>query len=181
MIPRRPIETDRLRLEPIEPGHADRSWAAVEASLAELRPWMGWALDTSLEQTRSFVRGAVAAWSSGREFNFAILEGESLVGGIGLDWPRPEQRIGEMGYWVSSEVTGRGYATEAARAVVGFGFGTLELYRIELRAGLENRASRRVAEKLGFRQEGVLRRGCPHGSAGYDCHLYGLLATDLSP
>ena len=180
MIPREPIVTERLRLEPVEPAHSDRSWAAVEASLAELRTWMGWALETSRDQTESFVRGAVEAWSAGREFNFAILDGGSVVGGIGLDWPRPDQRIGEMGYWVRSDVTGRGYATEAATAMVGFGFETLGMYRLELRAGVDNKASQRVAEKLGFRNEGTLRRGCPHGTAGYDCHLYGLLASDLS-
>jgi hypothetical protein len=45
-------------------------------------------------------------------------------------------------------------------------------------AGVENRASQRVAEKLGFRREGSLRRGCPLADGGYDGYLYGLLATD---
>lgn len=179
MIPRRAIDTERLRLEPIETQHAERTWAAVEASLVELRAWMAWALETSRDQTEAFVRDAVEAWSAGREYDFAVLQERSVIGGIGVRWSRSDQRIGEMGYWVRSDVTGRGFATEAGRAMVTFGFGTLGLYRLELRAGVVNVASQRVAEKLGFRREGTLRRGCPHGTAGYDCHLYGLLATDL--
>ncbi|MGH2662421.1 MAG: GNAT family N-acetyltransferase [Actinomycetota bacterium] len=179
MIPREPTETDWLRLEPIEPTHAERTWEAVEASLADLRDWMAWAPETSRDRTEAFVQGAVKAWSAGREYDFAILQEGSVVGGIGIRWSRPDQRIGEMGYWVRSDVTGRGYATEAGRAIVGFGFRTLGLYRLELRAGVENAASQRVAEKLGFHREGTLRSGCPHGSGGYDCHLYGLLASDV--
>jgi RimJ/RimL family protein N-acetyltransferase len=180
VIPRQAIDSERLRLEPIEPGHTERTWTAVEDSLTELRAWMAWAQETSRDQTASFIRGAVKEWSAGREYDFAILEGGSIIGGIGLRCPRPDRGIGEMGYWVRSDVTGRGYASEAARAMVGFGFGTLGLYRLELRTGMKNAPSQRVAEKLGFRREGTLRRGCPHGTAGYDCYLYGLLASDLS-
>jgi len=81
---------------------------------------------------------------------------------------------------VTSARVGRGYATEAGTAVVAFGFDALGLYRLELRAGVENPASQRVAEKIGFRREGTLRRGCPLADGAYDGFLYGLLATDLS-
>lgn len=178
MIDRSPIETARLRLEPVEPGHAQALWEATESSLDDLRPWMFWAPGADLASTREFTEEAVGDWSEGTAFHFVVHDRDGVAGAIGLDVPVPVRRLGEMGYWVGSSRAGRGYATEAGAAVVRFGFEVLGLYRLELRAGTGNRASQRVAEKLGFVREGVLRRGCPLADAGYDCYLYGLLATD---
>jgi ribosomal-protein-serine acetyltransferase len=178
---RRPLQTDRLRLEPIEPRHAEALWEATEGSLAELARWLPWVVTASAEATGTFTEEAEREWREGTNFQFAIHDRRGVVGAMGLDVPVPIRRLGEMGYWVRSERAGRGLATEAGAAVVRFGFEVLGLYRIELRAGTENVPSQRVAEKLGFVREGLLRRGCPMGDAGYDCYLYGLLASDPRP
>jgi RimJ/RimL family protein N-acetyltransferase len=178
VIPRDAIRTERLVLEPVGPPHTDALWRATRASLEELRPWLGWARAASLETSREFAQRSVTSWESDVDYAFVLTEDGDLVGGVGIHTPRLEG-LGELGYWTRSDRTGRGYMTEAADAAVDFGFGTLGLYRLELRAGVENPASQRVAEKLGFRREGTLRQGCPAGAAeGYDCHLYGLLASD---
>jgi ribosomal-protein-serine acetyltransferase len=181
VIDRRVLKTRRLRLEPIEPGVAEELWAATKASLPELRRWMWWAADATLESTRAFARDARRRWDEGMSFQFVVRDGAELAGSMGIDVHGAEGRIGEVGYWIRSDRAGRGYATEAGEAVVDLGFADLGLYRLELRAGIENVASQRVAEKLGFRQEGRLRQGCAHGRMGYDCYLYGLLASDHRP
>jgi ribosomal-protein-serine acetyltransferase len=178
VINRRPVKTDRLHLEPIEARHAAPLWEATEGSLGVLARWLPWAPTASPEATRAFTEEVERDWDEGTNFQFVIHDSDGVVGAMGLDVPVPIRRLGEMGYWIRSERTGRGYATEAGAAVVRFGFETLGLYRIELRAGTENLASQRVAHKLGFVREGVLRRGCPMGDDGYDCYLYGLLASD---
>jgi ribosomal-protein-serine acetyltransferase len=173
------IRTARLRLEPVEPRLAERIWEASRASLRELQPWLAWAVTASLEQTRAFCEEAVRNWEAGTDFPFAVLEEGEVVGAVGCHRGRLDASIAEIGYWLRTDRTGRGYATEAAEAVVRWGFDTLGLARLELRAGVGNEASQRVAERLGFRQEGRLRRGCPHPDGGYDCFLYGLLPEDL--
>ena len=181
MTRRAAVTTERLRLEPIGPEHAEELWGATEASLPQLRPWMFWAADADLASTRAFAEGAVEEWDQGLAFHFAIRDAAGLAGALGLEVPVPVRRLGELGYWVASDRAGRGYATEAGAAVVRFGFDALRLYRLELRAGIDNLASRRVAEKLGFRREGTLRKGCPLPGGAYDGLLYGLLATDRLP
>lgn len=178
MSERRRRETERLSLSPVDPGMAAEIWAATEASLKELRPWMVWAALSTEETTRTFTEEAVQEWEDGTAYQFAILDDEGVAGAIGVDVPVPIRRIGEIGYWIRSDRTGRGYATEAGREVIRFGFVDLALYRLELRAGVQNAASRRVAEKLGFRREGRLRKGCLGPEGGYDCYLYGLLSSD---
>jgi len=93
----------------------------------------------------------------------------------------PLDRLGELGYWVRTDRCGRGYATEASSSVVEFGFEEAGLHRLELRAGVDNRASQRVAEKLGFQQEGRLRQGGRGAEVPYDCYVYGLLVSDPAP
>jgi ribosomal-protein-serine acetyltransferase len=173
------LTTDRLHLEPIGPGHAEELWRATEASMAELRPWMFWAAGAAPDSTRAFAEEAEREWAEGIAYHFAIRDGGGVAGALGIEVPVPVRGLGELGYWVASARAGRGYATEAGAAVVTFGFDALGLYRLELRAGVENLASQRVARKLGFHREGTLRRGCPLADGAYDGYLYGLLATDL--
>ena len=181
MIERAALRTARLRLEPIGPAHADDLWRATEASLPELRPWLFWAADVDLGSTRGFTESAVEEWDQGLAYHFAIRDETGLAGAMGVEVPVPVRRLGELGYWVATDRAGRGYATEAGAIILGFAFDTIDLYRLELRTGVDNRASQRVAEKLGFRLEGTLRKGCPLADGAYDGYLYGLLAVDARP
>lgn len=71
--------------------------------------------------------------------------------------------------------------TEAGRAVISFAFEVLDVHRIELHAGVSNKPSIRVAEKLGFQREGVLREAGRGAGGFYDAFVYGLLTTDVRP
>lgn len=178
MIERQPILTERLLLEPVGPEHAPAIWEATRTSLPELRRWLPWAQQASETNSREFAERSEEGWADGRDYAFGVLRDGEYIGGVGVHTPRLEG-LGELGYWIRSDRAGNGYTTEAAGAMVVFAFETLGLYRLELRAGVENPASQRVAEKLGFKREGTLRRGCPMGrEGGYDCHIYGLLAAD---
>lgn len=153
-------------------------WAASDASLRELRPWMAWASTASPEETANFAARAQGQWVAGTAFHFAIVLDGEVIGGVGVEVRGPLDRLGELGYWVRTDRCGRGYATEASSSVVEFGFEEAGLHRLELRAGVDNRASQRVAEKLGFQQEGRLRHGGRGAEAAYDCYVYGLLVSD---
>jgi RimJ/RimL family protein N-acetyltransferase len=89
-----------------------------------------------------------------------------LSGSIGLDFDTKEPGRAEVGYWVGRQARGRGVATTALNAVVEWAFATLAVRRVELHAAVENQASRKVAERAGFQQEGISRawrlvRGTP--------------------
>lgn len=175
------LKTARLRLDPIAPHVTEELWAATRTSLPELRAWMWWADQATQDSTREFAEETERLREEGMSYQFVIRDDAGVVGAGGVEIHGAEQRLGEVGYWIRTDRTGRGYATEAVIAVVDFAFSELGLYRLELRAGVENGASQRVAEKAGFRREGRLRQGCAHGRTGYDCYLFGLLATDPRP
>jgi len=92
----------------------------------------------------------------------------SLVGMIELMHPSVTDLVAELGYWISPDHRRKGFATEAARAMCDIGFRVLRLHRIEAGALARNRASIRVLEKTGLRQEGRLRERARVGQRWLD-------------
>ena len=101
----------------------------------------------------------------------------ALVGAISLSVDRKHQR-GELGYWIGKPYWNRGYCTEAARAVLDYGFNTLELNRIHAEHFSQNLASGRVLEKIGMRREGVSRQHIMRWGRFVDAVLYGILRSE---
>ena len=100
---------------------------------------------------------------------------------MGLDDAQPDTSRAEMGYWLRTADAGKGLMTEAGAAVIEFGFEQLGLHRIELEAGVDNPGSQKVAEKLGFKREGLAREAAWAGVGFYDTVRFGLLVTDSRP
>lgn len=111
-------------------------------------------------------------------YQVAIVEQGNLVGSVGLQLRKHE--TGYVGYWCAAEARGQGTTTRAVRLVCGYALDELGLERLELTTDAENYASQRVAEKVGFRREGVLRSHLrmPHGLRR-DSALYSLLPGEL--
>jgi len=101
-----------------------------------------------------------------------------LCGGIGLHPNRAHQH-GELGYWLGVPFWGNGYATEAAIAVVRYGFEQIELHRIFASHFEGNVASRRVLEKLRMRHEGCLRQHILKWGRFIDLELYAILRQEF--
>ena len=99
------------------------------------------------------------AWAAGHNATFAVVRrgDDLLIGAMGLVIQRFRES-GELGYWIGKPYWGRGYATEAAAAVLDLAFGPLGLHRVEATHFTRNPASGRVMEKLGMRPEGVFRQ-----------------------
>lgn len=112
--------------------------------------------------------------------NFAIVEAGRPVGSIGIRWLDGfDEGTAEVGYWVASDARGRGLCTRALRLASIWALESTE--RLQLRADVENGPSNRVAEKAGFRREGVLRSSRYNGRLGrrVDFAMYSLLPNDL--
>lgn len=90
----------------------------------------------------------------------------------------PTYRRAELAYWVAPDEQGNGYATDAARTVVGHGFDRLGLHKVVAKAFASNEASARVLEKIGFAREGTFRREAFVGGEWRDVIRYGLLESE---
>ena len=175
------LTTKQLRLEPVRADHASALWDAIEQSLPELLPRMPWAPETSPEEVAEFAQRCEAGWAEQTGWEWVILRYGAVAGVIGLHGYDRLRRSAAMGYWIRSDLAGRGLASEAARAVVDFAFEGLGLNRVELEAAIDNDASQRIAQKLGFQKEGTKRAGDLIDGRPIDTHLYALLASDPRP
>ena len=99
-----------------------------------------------------------------------------VIGLLGLI--RGDHRQGEMGWALGVEYRGQGYATEAARALMDYGFNSLGLHRIHADTNSDNRASWRVMERLGMRREAQLREAVYREGKWLDRVIYGMLAEE---
>lgn len=172
------IVTARLVIEPTQPSHASGLWEVIESSLPELLPWMSWAADSSPANVERFIQEAQRGRQEKSGWAFTILHDDCPVGVVGLNSHKPLLAMAELGYWIGTSVAGRGLTTEAASAVVDWGFDVMRLHRIELRASPDNMGSVRVAEKIGFRREGIARLACRGSEGWHDIILFGLLDGD---
>ena len=113
------------------------------------------------------------------QHQFAITEGRRVVGSIGMRVSEPG-RNGHIGYWCAASARGRGLTTRALRLLSHYALEELKLERLELITDPDNRASQRVAEKVGFRREGVLRSHLLHPDGRRrDSVMFSLLPGEL--
>ncbi|MNL48225.1 putative ribosomal N-acetyltransferase YdaF [compost metagenome] len=103
------------------------------------------------------------------------------MGTAGFVYWETEHARAEFGYSLSRAFWGKGLATEAARAIITFGFEVLALNRIEAKCMVENVASERVMQKAGLRFDAVLRQYWQKHGTFHDVKVYALLSSDWSP
>jgi RimJ/RimL family protein N-acetyltransferase len=118
----------------------------------------------------AFDRGDLAA--------FAVTDAGALVGAVSLRL-EPSHRRAELGYWIGRPYWGRGYATEAAAALIDYGFSSLDLNRIYATHFTRNPASGRVMLKLGMSYEGTHRQHVFKDGRPEDLARYAILREDL--
>jgi RimJ/RimL family protein N-acetyltransferase len=174
--------TPRLSLSPPKPGDGVAVNRAIVESFAELHQWMPWAatLPTAIESER-FAREAAIRYQRREDLPLfmRLRDTGEFIGASGMhriDWTVPRF---EIGYWCRTSRVGRGYVSEAVTAITRFAFETLHAARVEIRTDIANSRSFKIAERLGFTLEGILRRDSrtPKGELR-DTRLYAM--TDIA-
>jgi RimJ/RimL family protein N-acetyltransferase len=160
-MPRGVLETDRLVLQRFSRRDATTLDDAIRASLPDLNQWLPWArMDYNTGDTGAFLRESMLAWRDDRAWDYSIRAKEDTgrhVGNVSFWTVSKLGKIMEIGYWVRSDETGKGVCTEAVDRILEEAFGALGYHKAVLRIAVGNDASDRVAQKLGFIREGVLR------------------------
>jgi RimJ/RimL family protein N-acetyltransferase len=178
MTPRPTLTTARLLLRPFTLGDAPRvRELAGDRAIA----------DTTLSIPHPYEQGVAEQWIATHQEHFeqgiavtfaVVLAAEpTLIGTVGLRISRRHDRA-ELGYWIGQPYWGQGYASEAAAAVVDFGFQRQGLNRITAHHFLRNPSSGRVMQKIGMTCEGTLRQHVRRWQAYEDVVVYGILRDE---
>lgn len=173
------LTTERLVLREFE----EEDWMAVLAYQSNplyLR-YYTWTHRTE-QDVRAFVQTFIAQGKKMPRTKFQLAltlaaDGQ-LIGNAGIRMKTPDAREADMGYELDPRHWGCGYATEAADAILAFGFQQLRLHRIWAECIAENSASAHVLEKIGMRQEGRLQENEWMKDRWWDTLLYAILERE---
>jgi ribosomal-protein-alanine N-acetyltransferase len=171
------LHTPRLTLRFVEPGDAAALFRLFSDPEA-LRHWSStpW---LSIAQAADNIEQTLKAYDDGGALRLALIlpDGELIGTATLYAFDRRNHRC-EIGYMLARPHWGQRYMQEALAALIGYGFGALNLHRIEADIHPENIASGRILEGLQFRQEGHLRERWFVGGEISDSIIYGLLRKD---
>jgi [ribosomal protein S5]-alanine N-acetyltransferase len=173
------LETERLLLRKLRLEDARAMFAY--ASDPEVTRYVLFDTHRSIEDSVAFLRFAVEGYERGDFGGWGVVLKDSgaFVGTCGVDYGyAPEHARAELGYVLAREHWGKGLMPEAVRAVIRFGFGRMELNRIQARCIAENTASARVMEKAGMTYEGTLREYELIKGAYRDMKFYSILRRE---
>lgn len=180
-----PERTDRLTLRPMADGDIAAVWSY--RGLPDVQEYLGW-MPATLKEFRD---GLLTRWEGGRQFNIVALLDDTVIGDLIVmrrdawsqsplaDTPQVVAAEAELGWTFHPAYGGRGYATEAVRAVVDLAFGPVGLRRVQAGCFAANEASWRLMERIGMRREEYSRKsGLHHTGEWMDGMMYGLLAEE---
>jgi ribosomal-protein-serine acetyltransferase len=176
-----PLEsTPGISIIPVAVHHAADLASLVRQNVAHLRTYLPAVADLSTaEMATSHLLAAEKRAASGEVFEWHLFVDGTLCGSVRLKDINQGDRKAQIGYFIGSEFAGRGIVTSAVRAVLAYCFGPLDLNRIELRCASGNERSMRIAGRLGFVREGVLRQDEYLDGVFIDQLVFGLLGAEF--
>lgn len=163
------IRTARLLIRCWQPEDAPLLKEAIDSSLPELQRWVPWAMHepTPVDALAARLATMRNKFVNGDDWPFGIFDQAEtrVLGGTGLH-PRMGSDVLEIGYWIRTSETGRGYATEAAEALCAEAFACTGIARVEIHCDAANQRSAAIPRRLGFRLAKTMRRSAPtsHGT-----------------
>lgn len=173
------LETDRLILRKLSMEDAENIYSY--GSNEEVSKYVTWDTHRTVADTKEYIEyvlrqyenGQIAPWGIEYKLN------KQLIGTIDFVWWKPRHKSAEIGYVLHQDYWGKGITTEAARALLAFGFKNMELIRIQARCLVENIGSRCVMEKIGMSYEGTLRKELYIKGKHWDINMFSILKEEF--
>lgn len=156
------IVTPRLILRVPQLNDAGALNLALNNSLTEIQKWMPWAHDASITSTIKFVEQSIKNWQDSKQKNFPLVvihkEHNVIIGGSGYnEHSVPSVPLYEIGYWLATNYTNLGLATELTNALSRYALIVLKAARVQIIVQSDNIKSINVAKKCGFIHEAKLK------------------------
>ena len=168
-----------LRLVQLQEEDAEELFALTDANRAHLRHWLPW-LDQNrvIAATIQFIAFTQREAEAGTGLHLGIFEQNMIVGVCGYNRIEAQNRCAHIGYWLAADTQGRGVMSRSVAALASYGFAVRDLHRQVIACATENRASAAIAERCGFKFEGVARDAEWLYDHFVDHRIYARLRTD---
>jgi ribosomal-protein-serine acetyltransferase len=174
----RQIDRD-IQLSLSIPQYAEKLFQLTDKNRTFLKQWLPW-LDNiqNPSDTKEFIESQLLKFQQGTSLHITILYQDNIAGVVGFNQIDQVNSIGYIGYWLGYEFNGRGIMTKSVKELIEIGHTYYSLNRFDIRCAVENNRSRAIPERLGFKNEGIIRRAEKVYKQYLDHVVYGLLKND---
>lgn len=175
------IVNDDTYVSILEPRHSRELFQLVDSSRDSISEWLSFPSKTNSEgDSKLFIEKSLNRFANNNGYWSGIWYQDRLVGSIGflyIDWSSKKT---EIGYWLGKEFEGKGLVTNACKLFIKHAFEDLHLNKVETNIATKNDKSRAIPERLGFKEEGVIRDFEYLNGEYLDRVFYGLLKDEWS-
>lgn len=170
---------EHVLLRPYEAGEAEELFAVINANRQHMGAWLGWVAGTTRpEHSLEFIEQSRRQIHEQQALSLGIFYDGRIIGGAGMyDWQQ-DIKLAQLGYWIARDYEGQGIVRRSVAGLVSYLFDVAGLNKMEIRYAPANKRSGYVAERLGFRVEGVLRQSSLRNGMPEDLVVTGLLRSE---
>lgn len=170
---------EELQLRSFEPDDAPQLYKAVDSSRDHLRPWMPWVdMTQKPDHSLQFIQQSRVQQQNQEGMALGIIYNGNIIGSMGMHGWDHNLRKAQLGYWISKEYEGKGLLTKALKSFIDFLFAKVGLNKVEIQFMISNKRSAAVAERLGFKTEGIIRQNLILNGTYHDLVVTGLLKSE---
>lgn len=170
---------ENIVLRLLEERHAEEVFSLLEQNRSHLEMELTWLTDQlSLDDAKEYIRAGLARFADNNGLRAGIWRQDRLAGIVSLHSLVRADRKASLGYWIGASFQKQGLVTKSCDSLIAYSFRELKLNRLEIQCDVGNVRSRKVAERLGFTQEGILRQSWWSRGRFIDMVIYGLLASE---
>ncbi|MBX2905050.1 MAG: GNAT family N-acetyltransferase [Taibaiella sp.] len=170
---------EHLVLRPYRSADADLLFAAIDRERKHLGPWLGWVAHTTRpKHSLDFIELSQRQILDQQALPLGIFYDEDIIGGIGMhDWNR-DTKCAQVGYWIAKEHEGKGIVARSVAALLDYLFEAVGINKAEIRFVVANKRSAALANRLGFKTEGILRQSFIRNGMVEDLVVTGILKSE---
>ena len=173
---------DELQLAIILPLYAGALYTLVDQNRDYLREWLPWLDDTTQpKDVEDFIKSVVTQMADGRGLACIILFRDNIVGVVSYNSIVSSTKTGYIGYWLDQDHNGKGIMTRSVEKLIEIGFDELGLRKVEIRCAVGNTKSRAIPERLGLKEEAVIRNAENLYGRYVDHAVYGVMKDEWTP
>lgn len=170
---------DKLELRLLDVQDAERLFELTDGSRSHLREWLPWVdYSKTVEDSREFIKATRQGFANNKSLTTAIVYQNEIVGVAGFNELNWSNKVAFIGYWLGEGYQGKGIMTTVAKGLTSYAFDYYKINKVEITAAEFNKRSRSIPERLGFVEEGKLRRREWLYDHYVDHVVYGMLAEE---
>ncbi|HHG3305167.1 TPA: GNAT family N-acetyltransferase [Vibrio parahaemolyticus] len=164
-----------LELALVEPKFASKYLEIVSSQRDYLGEWLSWPPHAENEEFfLGFIKKSLHDYADGKSLVCAMMYQSEVVGNISFNTINHDLQKIEIGYWLRRDLQGKGIVSKSLSKLIDYAFTELDMQKIQISAAVDNQASRRVCERLGFKLEGIITRAENLNGKVVDHAVYGL-------